>query len=249
MREDSRRQFGREAEKYVTSAVHADPDALSELVAHLGPSGGRVVDVGTGAGHLAMALAPHVDHVVALDPTPEMLEVTQRQAVQRGVGNLTTLLGFAESLPFGDGELDGVACRVAAHHFHDVRAFVSESARVLKPGGWFLLVDTVSPEDDEADRRLNIFETIRDPSHVRDYRPSEWVSFVEGAGLTVQGTTLRWKSLDFEEWMSRMSVSPGDRVVLRAMWETADGAFRQYLEPVDGQFRLEELTLTAQKPL
>ena len=69
-------QFDPRAEAYLTSVVHAaGPDlaAAAERVARELSPGAKILDVGTGAGHLSFALAPWVPKVVALDPAPEML--------------------------------------------------------------------------------------------------------------------------------------------------------------------------------
>src|SRR5690606_39820909 len=62
---------------------------------------------------------------------------------------------YAEDLPFADGSFDLVTCRIAPHHFADVQRAVHEVARVLRPGGLFLLIDSVAPEDPELDEFLN----------------------------------------------------------------------------------------------
>lgn len=249
MKLDPRDQFGREAEKYLTSAVHADASALAELVALVSPQGGLVVDVGTGAGHMAFAVAPYVDQVVATDPTQAMLDVTSAEASRRGMTNLSTRLAFAEELPFGDGSVDGITCRVAAHHFRSVETFLDEVSRCLRPGGWFLLVDTVSPEDDAAADVLNEYEAIRDPSHGRNLKISEWETLVESRGFTIKAKQERYKELVFSDWTERMSVSGPDTQILKAMLESSSGALREYLQPGENSFSLLELTLLAEKPI
>lgn len=240
-------QFGREAEKYLTSKVHADLDALAELVELVNPKGGTVVDIGTGAGHMAFAIAPFVDKLIATDPTPQMLQVTATEAIRLGLTNLETREARAEALPFEDESIDGVTCRVAAHHFDDVPQFVSEVARCLKSGGWFLLVDTVSPEDDDAARKLNDFESIRDPSHNRNWKISEWEKLVRDTGLSVQSVSERFKELEFHAWMDRMSVSPEDQKRLKRIVDGSFGGFREYLAPGPDSFRLLEMSLLARK--
>lgn len=227
--------------------MHADDAALAELVDLVRPNGGQIADVGTGAGHVAFAFAALVDQVIALDPTQAMLDVTSVEADRRGLTNIETRLGYAEQLPFDAGSLDGVTCRVAAHHFVDVSAFVSEVHRCLKPGGWFLLVDTVSPEDDPAAQALNEFEAIRDPSHGRNLKVSEWIALVEQQGMSVQETRQRAKGLVFTDWMDRMSVSEADRARLRSILESSTGALRDYLDPHPDAFCLLELTLLSRK--
>lgn len=240
-------QFGREAEKYLTSAVHSDQAALNELVSIVSPKGGIVLDIGTGAGHVALAFAPHVERVVAVDPTQNMLDVAQAEATKRGLTNFETCCTFAESLPFENESINGVTCRLAAHHFNDVPLFLSEVHRCLAKGGWFLLVDTISPEDNEADNLVNEFESIRDPSHMRNYKQSEWCELAQSAGKEIQLMKTRSKRLNLQDWMDRMSVSPENQAILRKKIEESTGVFRAYLAPDENSFALAELTMLAMK--
>ena len=58
--------FAQRAEFYTTSAVHADQAVLDHIVELAQPKAtDRVLDVGTGTGHTALAFAPHVAHVIA----------------------------------------------------------------------------------------------------------------------------------------------------------------------------------------
>ena len=140
-------QCGANAANYVDSKVHAKGASLSSLVATVQPeSHWSCIDVATGAGHTALAFAPHVSHVLATDLTEEMLEQVRRQVKEQGLGNVDTAHADAEALPFGDATFDLVSCRIAPHHFPDIAKFVAETFRVLKPGGTFALVDNVSPD-------------------------------------------------------------------------------------------------------
>jgi len=74
-------QFGANAEKYATSAVHAKGASLARLVELTAPQPDwRVLDVATAAGHTAFAFAPHVEWITAVDITPEMLTVATEEA-------------------------------------------------------------------------------------------------------------------------------------------------------------------------
>lgn len=102
--------------------------------------GGRVADVGSGAGgglvgpgELADAVAPTGD-VTAIDPVGYLLETLREAARQRRVHHVRTLVGTAEHLPLAASSLDAVTSQ-AALHFFSLAAFVSEAWRVLKPGG------------------------------------------------------------------------------------------------------------------
>lgn len=247
-----RDQFAPVAEAYLTSKAHARPDELTELVAQL-PSYGTVLDIGTGAGHMAYALAATQAKVVAYDMTDSMLEVVRRESETRALGNVETVLGLAEALPFGHEIFDGVACRLAAHHFDSVSAFLSECFRVTRPGGWLLVIDTIGPEDQEAGREVDWFETQRDPSHRHDFSESEWRALVSQTGFAGASTSTQRKALDFDDWTSRMRVRPETVDELRRVLETSSGGLRDYLAPrqFEGRWKFDllEMELLANKPV
>ncbi len=218
MSEDVRKAFAPVAANYVTSSYHSGQEWLAEALEVGRPlPADRVVDVATGTGNLALALAPHVTRVTGLDLTPEMLDQARRVAAERGVGNVAWVLGDAEELPFEAGSLDLWACRVAAHHFHDLERSLAEANRVLRPR--------------EARDHLHAVEKLRDPSHVRMYTVDEWIEKLKAAGFAIEETRLRQMSWEFEPWVVRIGF-PKDRVEeLAAMVETATGPAREQLKP------------------
>jgi ubiquinone/menaquinone biosynthesis C-methylase UbiE len=229
--------FGAAAADYVTSKVHASGPDLVWLVENAALTGGeRVLDVATGGGHTAFALAPHASEVVALDLTLPMLEVAQKEALARGLKNISYLAGDAQALPLADESFDVVACRQAPHHFPNVALAVSEWARVLKPGGKLLLIDSTSPEDDEAESVLHEIESLRDPSHVRNHRISAWKSLLENAGFTVSSASEQGIFLDIPSWTQRMRTPPASVAIIEQRMRTAAPAVRERLrfEEKDG---------------
>jgi SAM-dependent methyltransferase len=248
---DPRTSFEPVAASYLTSAVHSNPDALDRLIQVVRPSGGAVVDVATGAGHTAYVFAPHVDRVVATDITPSMLQLTRKTADERGIQNLDVVFALAEQLPFQTQALTGLTCRMGAHHFDDVPRFVQETYRSLKPGGWFLLVDTIGDEDDEADEQVDHLERVRDPSHRRNLKRSAWLALAAQCGFRVEHEEERTKDIEVEDWMERMRVPADDRFHLHEVLDKAVGKFAQYLDPMvkDGKkyFHLHELLMFARK--
>jgi SAM-dependent methyltransferase len=215
--------------------------------------GDRVLDVATGAGNMALTVAPEVASVVALDLTPEMLALTRSRAQERGLRNLAVARGAAERLPFASQSFSVVTVRIAAHHFADIATAVREMTRVLKPGGRLLVVDTAVPEDSELDSAINLIEVIRDPSHVRNYKPSEWRSFLEATGLRVEFERMHshalGKPMRFSEWTARMKVSPSDVERLRVLFQGASTALREVMNILpqedDFLFTLPEITILA----
>lgn len=223
-------QFGGSAEAYVVSATHAEGDDLDQLVAWAEGGPNRVaLDVATGAGHTALALAPRFERVVASDLTPRMLETAAKHAREVGVGNVEFRQADAEALPFEDASFDLVSCRIAPHHFDDVGRFVSEVARVLKPGGVFLLEDSVVPDDPEAAEFLNRAEKLRDATHVRSLAASEWRALLLGAGLTPEAEQLFAKPHPFASWVERARTPEESRRALVAAFYAAPATAREAL--------------------
>jgi ubiquinone/menaquinone biosynthesis C-methylase UbiE len=211
-------QFSAAAQSYVTSATHARGDDLQRLVELAQLRGDEhVLDIATGGGHTALAFAPHVRAVVASDLTPQMLAVAETFIRGQGVTNVSFERADAEALPFADASFDVVTARVAPHHFPNPQRFVQEAARVLRPGGRFLLDDNMAPEDAELDAFMNRFEQWRDPSHVRAHTISEWRGWIEQAGLAVEHVEpLSLKRYGFSEWTERMRLPPTERDALEA---------------------------------
>lgn len=228
-------QFGPTAAAYSRSLVHGDPDSLRKAVELARPkSGDMALDIATGAGHMALALAPHVAKVIAYDMTQEMLLEAKGNAVSRGLTNLTTQKGIAEDLPFPDSTFDIVTVRHAPHHFANVTVAIREMARVAKTGARVVIVDSTSPEDDSLDRQWNRLETLRDPSHVRNYRPSEWRAIVASAGLRtffeeVGFCTENGDPMNFAAWTQRMNTPPRAVEELTQLFRNADPALVQAL--------------------
>lgn len=190
MKDDAKRRsqerFGNYAEGYVHSATHAAGHDLNMLLEMAAPAADwRMLDVATGGGHTALKFAPHVKHVIASDLTPRMLKAARTFITERGAANITFTASDAENLAFPANTFDLVTCRIAPHHFPDAFHFVTECARVLKPGGVLLVEDHVMPEDDRAARYIDSFERLRDPSHHRAFAEYEWRGMFLDAGLTV----------------------------------------------------------------
>jgi ubiquinone/menaquinone biosynthesis C-methylase UbiE len=258
------KHFGAAASAYVTSPVHAKGASLGRLVDLAEPaSDWRMLDIATAAGHTALAFAPHVANVIATDLTREMLTEATKLAAERGVGNVEFREADAEALPFPDGSFDLVTCRIAAHHFPNVPAFVAEVARVLKPGGTLGLVDNVSPDAEttpgfppeelaQAAETYNTFEKLRDPSHGRCLTSGEWIEMLGRYRFAVAHAEHLPKEMDFAPWVKRMGVDDATVARLETMLTGAQPALRAFLKPrrENGKlaFTLDELLAIARKP-
>jgi ubiquinone/menaquinone biosynthesis C-methylase UbiE len=203
------------AAAYVESDAHRGGDDLEQLV-RWAVGARTTLDVATGGGHVARRLREEGLDVVTLDPSP---------------GMNPDVISRAEELPFADGSFDVVACRTAAHHFADPAGAVREMARVSRDR--VLLVDT---EFTSAD--VEQAESLRDPSHVRNYTEAEWRGFAESAGLRVEQVEHFEHSFDLAAWLARTGCEGAD----------ADRAVALLGERArDGRLTLKKIALRAVK--
>ena len=198
-----RDQFSQRADYYAQSSVHAKGNTLSVLLDFADPKGTeQTLDIATGTGFTAFALAPKVAHVVATDLTPEMVEKAVELAQEQAIRNIEFSVAAAEALPFIDASLDLVTCRIAPHHFQDVPKFLSEVHRVLRTDGLFCMTDSVSPEPEKLIAWQNRVERLRDNSHVYGYPPSQWGAMITDAGFSLERTAhARNAQMSFLWWV------------------------------------------------
>ncbi len=232
-----RAQYESVGDAYVKSVGHATGSDLQRMIDLAAPQRTeRMLDLATGGGHVARTFAPHVAEVVASDLTPGIIDHAGAYLIGLGLTNVTMAIVDAEQIPFDDASFDIVTCRIAPHHFPNPDRFVLESARVLRPGGRFVLVDSTVPQG-PVGHFFNRFELLRDPSHVESLTIEAWIALIEAAGLQVQAAETFTKRHDFADWTSRSRMSDEDRATLERMMLDADETTRTQfqVEIVDGR--------------
>jgi ubiquinone/menaquinone biosynthesis C-methylase UbiE len=228
--EDVRSSFARVAANYTRAKYHSSPEGLREVLELARPQlGDLALDVATGTGHVALALAPHVRRVYGLDLTREMLDQARRVAGERDVMNVEWVIGDAVRLPFADETFDLYTVRAAPHHFPDIDNFLHEAYRVLRPGRHAVFVDCAPPMP--ARDVLHEVEKRRDPSHVLSMTVEEWVERLEHAGFEVDSAIPRELDWDFEDWMRNMAVPAPLVAELAEVVESSEGEARRQLRP------------------
>ncbi len=223
-------RFSAAAEQYATSEQRAgdDLDAVVAAVAEIHPA--FVIDVATGPGSTALALAAVAAQVLGTDVSDGMVATATRRATEADVSDRVSFrVADAVQLPAGDGEVDAVTCRIAAHHFADVPAAIAEVVRVLRPGGRFVLLDSEAPEDPDVAAFLHELETRRDPTHVRAFTRHEWITMIEAAGLTIVSVGSYPKPKAFAPWLERGGIDENAQAGVRDLVRTAPPAAREVL--------------------
>lgn len=225
-------RYARAAEKYVASAVHATGMGLPRLLelAEM-QSDWRVLDIATGGGHTALHFAPHVKEVIATDFTEKMAQAAQKFIQQEGINNIRFCGADAEMLPFENDSFDLITCRVAAHHFPDIFAFMQEAYRVLKPNGVVLIHDHVVPNKPKRADYVNAYEKLRDPAHARALPEYEWRGMVLDAGFSIAHIEQFTIEHDILPWAKRQNCS--DEVIeqLQILLMRAPEKIQAWMQP------------------
>jgi demethylmenaquinone methyltransferase / 2-methoxy-6-polyprenyl-1,4-benzoquinol methylase len=152
-REHARRLFaplGPTYDRYARLlSLGQDPRWRAFLVSRVEATpGGRVLDVATGTGAVAVALVrAYGCSVVGLDQSPEMLAVARRRVAGAGLATRIELVeGHADELPFEDGAFDGLTFTYLLRYVDDPAATLGELARVVRPGGTIASLEFGVPE-------------------------------------------------------------------------------------------------------
>jgi ubiquinone/menaquinone biosynthesis C-methylase UbiE len=172
---------------------------LAALVADLLPTRGdeRALDVGTGVGALAFALAPRVGHVTAVEVDEELAARAHADAPP----NVDVVVADGEHLPFDDFAFDVSGSIRTLHHTPRPELMVAELVRVTKPGGTILVADQLAPVDPLAAFELNRFERARDASTTRILADGDLRALFDANSLVLRRERVVHEHRDLESYL------------------------------------------------
>ncbi len=223
-------QFERQSQCYGKGHILQNVEDVEKALKHIPAPrlGATALDVATGGGHTGLALARHGYKITLADLSPAMLEQARKAAEAQGF-SVETRQHPAEEFPYAAESFDLVSCRVAAHHFSSPEKFLKETARVLRQGGSFLLIDgSVEDGQLEAEEWIHQVEILRDPSHHRFLTPGRWKALAEEAGLQVCHLELNpFKQPDLEWYFETAATPQANREKVRDLVAHAPESARQ----------------------
>jgi ubiquinone/menaquinone biosynthesis C-methylase UbiE len=214
----TRARFAATAEK-IAQLQEQRADDLAARVRDFVPLNGdeRALDAGTGAGALALALAPLVREAVGVDLVPELLEQARRLNTFE---NVSFVEGDMTRLPFERASFDFVGTLRTLHHVQRPEAAVGELVRVTRPGGIILVVDQISPNDPLLAFELNRFEKVRDPTHERALADVDFRQLFEMNGLVLRRAEIAEEPRDLDPYLDLAGCEGEARERARALAPT-----------------------------
>ncbi|MGE5274871.1 MAG: class I SAM-dependent methyltransferase [Verrucomicrobiota bacterium] len=159
-------------------------EAVREFVQPQGDE--HALDLGTGTGALAFALAPYVADVLGVDNAPALLEEARRRSGD--FPNVSFIEGDAANLDLRRGTFDLAGCSRVLHHVHRPEMVVASLARAIRFGGRVVVIDQIAPADPLVAVEVDRFERVRDPEHQRLLPDIDLRALLEANGLVVVRT-------------------------------------------------------------
>jgi demethylmenaquinone methyltransferase / 2-methoxy-6-polyprenyl-1,4-benzoquinol methylase len=169
----------------MTAGMHHRWRSRAVDLARVGP-GSSALDVATGTGDLAVELASRGADVVGMDFSEEMLQIARRKAPR-----IQFAAGDAQALQYDSASFHAATVGFGARNFGDLRLGLSEMARVVKPGGRVVVLETTTPTKPPLstffslwfDRIVPALGKLAGDPDAYEYLPASVKRFPDGRGL------------------------------------------------------------------
>jgi ubiquinone/menaquinone biosynthesis C-methylase UbiE len=183
----SKERFDRELHTPRYRRIHADDDHQRNLLSMMDVEPQQhYLDIGTGNGYMAFALAQRFSNisVTGIDIAENSIVKNQQIARENALKHVDFQIYNGMELPFADTCCHGVVSRYAFHHFPKPDLSAREIARVLQPGGYFVLADPVA-YDGDTEGFIDKFQQMLPDGHVCFYKAAERERIFEEAGFSM----------------------------------------------------------------
>jgi SAM-dependent methyltransferase len=207
-------QFSKQAIPFTRVPGHLDAIGLLVEMAQV-TDADTVLDVACGPGLVAFEFARHAQQVTGIDITPAMIDQARSLQQEKGLSNLTWILGDALPLPWPDNSFSLVITRYSFHHFPKPAVVLPEMIRVCAPDGRVLVADVMV--ESSKSKAYDRMETMRDPSHVHAFTEEEFNALFHQSGLRDCRRTSYGVEIELESQLRASFPRPGDKEKLRRM--------------------------------
>lgn len=219
-------RFARTADQVAARQDARAAELAAQVRSFVLPGGDEhALDVGCGAGALALALAPLVADVTGVDRVPELLALAR----ERAPANATFVEGDAEALAFPDASFDLAGTLRTLHHVHRPELVLAELTRVTRPGGRVLVVDQIAPADPLDAVAVDRFERARDPGHARLLPDSDLRQLFEANRLALIRDRHDVERRELEPYLDAAGCEGVDRDRARGLAPHGPGAYTAVL--------------------
>ncbi len=213
-------QFGERSGNWHDSAVWIADDGLLGAIGAMCavPPESEALDVCCGSGVVGASFRGRVSRIIGLDITPEMVALSRQRLDE-------VRHGTVYDIPFPDERFALVCNREVMHLMPEPERMMSEVARVLKPGGQFVVAQILPFSAADAAWMFRIFKK-KQPLLYHMFQDEDFTALIEGAGLVIDRVEefLLWENIDV--WIDTHETSTLHRYQIRELFEEAPAEVR-----------------------
>jgi len=196
------------------------------------------LDIVTGLGHVARALAGKVARVDAVDPDRKMLDESETLAGEEGITGINFIQGTPDDLPVETDAYDIVTARMALRHLKEGAKCIKEVHRILKPNGRFLIADSLAPPHADLEDFLTNLMKHRDRSHVKSYTLAELENTLEREDFDIDLIEIYPKENDFKSWAKKAGIDDDTIRLIARLFQGASDRVKRHFRVVEKSGKL-----------
>lgn len=165
--------------------IHADSAHLESLLGLVEVRDKKkYLDIGTGNGYIAFELAKRYPtiSILGIDIAENAIKKNTKIKNERKLTNLDFMPYQGIDIPLETNSVFGVISRYALHHFPNIKASVNHFYRILEPGGFLIISDPVTYDEDTI-CFIDDFQKLKKDGHVHFYKEAELIDYMSSEGF------------------------------------------------------------------